>query len=73
MSKGAFGSSSRTDCGIFICVSPFGRLCAHSDDQLAEVASLQHADESFGRVLQIVDEVFAITDAAIGDAGADFA
>jgi hypothetical protein len=27
------------------------RLCAYSDDQLAEVASLQHADKGFGCVL----------------------
>src|SRR5207249_723896 len=48
-------------------------LCAHSYNQLAEVASLQHANEGFWRVFQTVDEVLAITDAAVGDAGADLA
>ena len=42
-------------------------LGIHSDDQLAEVASLQHADKGFGRLL------LAIANAAIGDAGTDLA
>jgi hypothetical protein len=46
-------------------------LISNSDDQLAEVASLQHADEGFGCSLEAVDIVPAIADAAIGDAGAD--
>jgi hypothetical protein len=49
-----FGSSSRTDCGIFMCVSPFGHLWVHSDNQLAEVVSLEHADEGLWRILQTV-------------------
>src|SRR5215831_2242357 len=55
-----------------VCLS-LRRLCAHSDDQLPEVASLKHADEGFGRVLETVDEILAIADAAIRDTGIDFA
>jgi hypothetical protein len=44
----------------------FIRLLGRS---LCEVPSLQHADESFGRVLQTVDEVLAVADAALGDGG----
>src|SRR5688572_1805166 len=53
--------------------SPFSALGAHSDDQLAEVAPFQHADEGFGRLLQTVDDILAVADAAIGDAGTDLA
>src|SRR5580765_2646937 len=42
------------------------------DDELAEVAPLQHADEGLRRLLQAVDEVLAIPDVAVSDAGADF-
>jgi hypothetical protein len=41
------------------------------DDELAEVAPLQHADKGLRRLLQPFDEVLAIPDAAVGDAGAD--
>src|SRR6266542_5831790 len=56
-------------------VMPARESCAvrHSNDQLAEVVSLQHADERFWCFLQTVDDIFAITDATIGDAGADLA
>jgi hypothetical protein len=54
-----------------MCVYPFERLCTHPHDQLAEIASFQHADERFGRVLKTVDDVLAITDAVVGDAGTD--
>src|SRR5215510_9107668 len=48
-------------------------LDVHADDQLAEVASLQHADKGCGRLLQTVDEVLAVADTAVGDAGTDLA
>src|SRR6266849_2927659 len=48
-------------------------LGVHADDQLAEVASLQHADKGCGRLLQTVDEVLAVADTAVGDAGTDLA
>jgi len=48
-------------------------LGVHADDQLAEVASFQHADKGFGRLLQAVDDILAITDTAVGDAGTGFA
>jgi hypothetical protein len=48
-------------------------LSAHSHDGLAEVSSLEHADEGFGRLLQTVDDIFAISNSAFSDAGADFA
>ena len=56
-----------------MCVSPFRRLCAHSHDQLAEVATFQHTLSERHRFLQTIDEVLAIADAAIGDAGSDLA
>src|SRR5687767_14691391 len=46
-------------------------LGVRADDQLAEVASSQHADKGFGRLLQTVDVVLAVADAAVGDAGSD--
>jgi hypothetical protein len=48
-------------------------LGVYSDDQLAKVASFQHADEGFGRLLQTVDDVLTVADAAIGDAGTNLA
>ena len=48
-------------------------LGVHSDDQFAEVASFQHADKGFGRLLQTVDDVLAIANAAVRDAGSDLA
>ena len=48
-------------------------LGVHSDDQLAKVASFQHADKGFGRLLQTVDDILAVADAAVGDAGSDLA
>src|SRR5262249_59300531 len=44
-------------------------LPAHPDNELAEVAPLQHADEGLRRPLQPIDEVLAIADAATRDAG----
>jgi hypothetical protein len=35
--------------------------------------SVEHANKRFGRVLQAIYDVFAIANAAVGDAGADFA
>ena len=46
-------------------------LGVHADDQLAEIASFQHADKGFGRLLQTVDDILAVADAAVGDAGSD--
>jgi len=54
-------------------VSPSSHLLGNSNDQFAEVAPFQHAGEGFGRVLQTVNEVLAVADVAIGDAGTDFA
>jgi hypothetical protein len=51
----------------------FGRLGAHSDDNLAEIMTIEHPDECFGRFLQTVDDVLAITNAVISDAGTDLA
>ena len=48
-------------------------LGVHADDQLAEVASFQHTDKGFGRLLQTVDDILAVADAAVGDAGSDLA
>jgi len=45
------------------------RLGGHPDDQLAEVASLQHSDESAWRVFETVDDVLAVANATSGDAG----
>src|SRR5213593_4751269 len=43
-------------------------LGGHSNDQLAEVASLQHSDESAWRVFETVDDVLAVANATSGDA-----
>src|SRR5262245_64853781 len=43
----------------------------HPDDELAEVPTLEHAEEGLRCLLQSIDEVLAIPDAAVGDAGAD--
>jgi hypothetical protein len=51
-----------------VCLS-FGCLGAHSDDNLAEVVTVEHPDEGFRRFLQTVDDVLAVTNDAIGDAG----
>src|SRR6267143_1235050 len=48
-------------------------LGVHADDQLAEVAPLQQADKSCGRLLQAVDDILAVADTAVGDAGTDLA
>jgi len=48
-------------------------LGSHADDEFSEVAAFQHADEGVGRILQTIDDVFPIADAAICDAGADLA
>src|SRR6202043_2659002 len=42
-------------------------------DELDEIMSVKHANKRFGRVLQAIYDVFAIANAAVGDAGADFA
>ena len=59
---------------------PIGRTYAgfrqsnsHSFYDLAEVLSLEHPDECFRRFLLTVDDVLAITNDAISDAGSDFA
>src|ERR1700730_10340943 len=55
-------------------VSPFrASLGFHSNDDLAEVLSVEHSDERFGRFLETVNDVFAITDAAICDTCSDLA
>ena len=41
------------------------------DEQLAEVPSLQHANERLRRLLQPVDEIVGILAAASGNAGAN--
>jgi len=46
-------------------------LFIESNDEFAKIASFQHADESLRRILQSINEVLAIPDAAVGDAGAD--
>ena len=43
-------------------------LGIHADEEFSEVASFQHADEGFGRILQTIDDVFPIADAAVRDA-----
>src|SRR5689334_16600643 len=43
-------------------------LSTHSHDRLAEVLSVEHADEGFGRLLQTIDDVFAISNPAFPDA-----
>jgi hypothetical protein len=49
-------------------VSPFrASLGFHSNDDLAEIFSFEHSDERFGRFLETVNDVFAITDTAIRD------
>src|SRR5262249_21691221 len=55
------------------CLSLLRRLCAYSHHQLAEIAPFQHADERFGRILQTVDEVLAISDTTMGDSRSDIA
>src|SRR5438552_1869909 len=48
-------------------------LGVHPDDQLAEVASLQHSDESAWRVFETVDDVLAVANATRGDARTNLA
>src|SRR5882724_91212 len=56
-----------------MCVFPFELLRCHSHNDLAEVASFQHADKGFGRLVQTVEDVLAIANAAVRDAGSDLA
>src|SRR5882724_6320882 len=56
--------------GICWLVTSLKRVI-HSDDEFSEVAPFEHADESLRRLLQPIDEVFAIADAAVGDASDD--
>ncbi len=46
-----------------------GRLNSHSHYDLAEVLSLEHSDERFGRFFQTVNDVLAIADAVFGNSG----
>ena len=46
-------------------------LGGHPDDELAEVAPLQHAEKGCGRLFQAIHDIFTIADAAIGDPGTD--
>src|SRR5438552_3927798 len=48
-------------------------LGGHPDDELAEVASLQHSDESAWRVFETVDDVLAVANATRGDARTNLA
>src|SRR5881409_3712184 len=48
-------------------------LGGHSNDELAEVASLQHSDESAWRVFETVDDVLAVANATRGDARTNLA
>lgn len=56
-----------------IFISPSQALGVHPDDQLPEVASLEHADEGSRRALETVDDVLTVADAAVADAGTDLA
>ena len=55
-----------------MCLS-FQRLCAHSDDNLAEIMTIEHPDERFGRFLQTVDDVLTIANSAVRDTCSHFA
>src|SRR5207249_8228011 len=59
------GIRDRNVTGVQTCALP---ICGHSNDQLAEVASLQHSDESAWRVFETVDDVLAVANATRGDA-----
>src|SRR5437867_3237498 len=48
-------------------------LGGHPDDELAEVASLQHSDESAWRVFETVDDVLSVANATRGDARTNLA
>src|SRR5439155_2721560 len=48
-------------------------LGGHPDDELAEVAPLQHSDESAWRVFETVDDVLAVANATRGDARTNLA
>jgi hypothetical protein len=67
----AFKAVNPTDRTHFTLGS--GSLNSHSFYDLAEVLSLEYPDECFRRFLQTVDDVLAITNDAISDAGSDFA
>src|SRR5437867_12419515 len=51
----------------------YGRNLGHPDVELAEVAPLQHSDESAWRVFETVDDVLAVANATRGDARANLA
>jgi hypothetical protein len=48
-------------------------LSSHSDHNLAEIMSIEHPDKGCGRLLETIDDVLAIANAAVRDAGADLA
>src|SRR6267142_3227400 len=48
-------------------------LGGHPDDELSEVASLQHSDEGAWRVFETVDDVLTVADATRGDARTNLA
>jgi hypothetical protein len=49
------------------------RDLGHPHDELAEVAPLQHSDESAWRVFETVDDVLAVANATRGDARTNLA
>src|SRR5207249_10093426 len=48
-------------------------LGGHPDDELSEVAPLQHSDESAWRVVETVNDVLAVANATRGDASTNLA
>ena len=54
-----------------MCVFPFELLRCHVHNDLAEIMTIEHADKGFGRLLQTVDDILAVADTAVGDAGSD--
>ena len=51
-----------------MCVFPFELLRCHAHNDLADIMTIAHPDEGFGRLLQTVDDILALADAAVGDA-----
>src|SRR5688500_15778682 len=69
MSKRPFSITSSSPWALSSVQPPrlaVSALGVHSDDQLAEIASFQHPDECFGRLLQTLDDILAVADAAVG-------
>jgi hypothetical protein len=46
-------------------------LRCYADDDLAEIASVEHTDKGFRRSLKTVDDVLTISDAPIRDSGSN--